>query len=651
MAKPMSAVSTISATCSHSDYSSSLQHQDYPARPPRRRRPRHRVRDRYSAPSSALLSLLATIAASSAGVNASPTPPSFLCPSLEDSEPIDIVERRADVSVAPPPVPPSRPFKRNLVVPRFSPGLPVPDRYERGDDGRWRRVDVYTLYGSTVCSVCPDSPSIDDQIQVPADGMDGDINITPTPTTIDAFLNTLPNGWRPAVKPYGSRTSLILALSLVLAFFICFFIIGCLFWRKSKRRKYRENDVEMRVRRHRRQISPDEGREAMLERDDREVRAKQKLWARATARWKANARYTARQRRGRRSIVSRNTNAQNSRVSLEEPHRSSFEQSSPPPSRPLSRRSSIISEEVPVGAAIIVTPSDDTATTSSQQAIPSSPPAYGQRLRVHTTHITPDSSVDDSSTSPPLTATHSRRPSHVSTRRPSVSAMDDELAQPTVHTGHVATDDKALLARLATLASAPPTEPSGVQSSAPELEDEEYETFGDDIAQTNDTSLNSSQYQQQSRSPSPSPLPPPPSKGKLPATIYDYSYALEDILYLEPESELSAPPFEETPSAPPLEDSHVAPSAPPMFDLFPEEESTTITEEFAEAGLGSHVDEDDVLSLSDSSQADLEEQAEDVITTTNTPSVTPSRPSSPQPSSLPVQGPIASDGTPPSYQP
>lgn len=69
----------------------------------------------------------------------------------------------------------------------------------------------------------------------------------------------------------------------------------------------------------------------------------------------------------------------------------------------------------------------------------------------------------------------------------------------------------------------------------------------------------------------PSPFPPPPSKGSLFApNFYDYPYAFEDmeIENLEPELGPSAPPFEETPSAP-LVDEHdlgLVPSAPPMLD-------------------------------------------------------------------------------------
>jgi hypothetical protein len=69
----------------------------------------------------------------------------------------------------------------------------------------------------------------------------------------------------------------------------------------------------------------------------------------------------------------------------------------------------------------------------------------------------------------------------------------------------------------------------------------------------------------------PSPFPPPPSKGSLLApNFYDYPYTFEDmeIENLEPEFGPSAPPFEETPSAP-LVDEHdlaLVPSAPPMLE-------------------------------------------------------------------------------------
>ena len=88
---------------------------------PRRRRTR---------PSSAVLSLLATI------THATPlmAPPSFLCPSIDCDNPTPPLKYRKRIQLA--------------------------DKFEQGPDGRWRQVDGYTLYGSTVCSVTFHAPFI-----------------------------------------------------------------------------------------------------------------------------------------------------------------------------------------------------------------------------------------------------------------------------------------------------------------------------------------------------------------------------------------------------------------------------------------------------------------------------------------------------------
>jgi len=119
--------------------------------PSHRRRKVHSSTTCYSRPSSALLSILGTIAASSSNVNASPAPPPFLCPSFHtDHPPIAPFDPRH-----------SRiPEKVSSYSPDPTDKLPaiarsIPDKYERGDDGKWRRVNEYTLYGSTVCLVCP----------------------------------------------------------------------------------------------------------------------------------------------------------------------------------------------------------------------------------------------------------------------------------------------------------------------------------------------------------------------------------------------------------------------------------------------------------------------------------------------------------------
>jgi len=146
------------------------------------------------------------------------------------------------------------------------------------------------------------------------------------------------------------------------------------------------------------------------------------------------------------------------------------------------------------------------------------------------------------------------------------SQIGEPLPRAPIHAAHVATDDKALLARLAELASAPPAddasesvETSEAEISVPAWQDEEIEDF------THATSL-APKLDASSSSPS-SFFPPPPSKERLAAAErLEYSFGFDGLDSAEPEPEPSAPPFEEG-SAPPLDnDVFPMPSAPPLLD-------------------------------------------------------------------------------------
>jgi hypothetical protein len=140
MAKPLS-----TALPGPSNYSNNSSSHRPSHRRHRRRRPKTRTIP--IAPSSALLSLLATIASSSS-VHASPTPPFFLCPSLESlniREDLPEPEEPSNSQSASP-NPSSSPSAREA---RY-----VPIKYVQNDDGLWRKVDSYTLYGSTVAAGC-----------------------------------------------------------------------------------------------------------------------------------------------------------------------------------------------------------------------------------------------------------------------------------------------------------------------------------------------------------------------------------------------------------------------------------------------------------------------------------------------------------------
>ena len=117
---------------------------------------------RTPTPSSALLAVLASLVASVnpfpvVGCHESNDPPSFLCPSLEPQAELDIQEFVLPPQTPPPttPVPgPSGVNRANFPTPvkrrvrrNFAPG------YTQGDDGRWRKLSTWSLYGSTVCVV------------------------------------------------------------------------------------------------------------------------------------------------------------------------------------------------------------------------------------------------------------------------------------------------------------------------------------------------------------------------------------------------------------------------------------------------------------------------------------------------------------------
>lgn len=169
--------------------------------------------------------------------------------------------------------------------------------------------------------------------------------------------------------------------------------------------------------------------------------------------------------------------------------------------------------------------------------------------------------------------------------------VDDSGHDDAVHSspGHVATDDKATLARRAAMASAPPD--PDIRASlphhsprAPELEDDD-EIPADVLALSSAPSSDPIP-------PYPSlhpDLPPPPSMGKMAASRYEqYAFSLEqaaDVVGVEPEIGPSAPPFEEAqsqagttttlvvvPSAPPVDEEGsyedgelLEPSAPPLW--------------------------------------------------------------------------------------
>lgn len=114
-------------------------------RRPRSPRPSH---SSSPAPSASLLSLLATVAASIPAVDGSPAPLLFLYPRYA---PADEDPQQDDIPFAPALLSPlaggssgsSQPITRRR----------VPSKYEKDDNGKWRKAETYSLYGSTMCPV------------------------------------------------------------------------------------------------------------------------------------------------------------------------------------------------------------------------------------------------------------------------------------------------------------------------------------------------------------------------------------------------------------------------------------------------------------------------------------------------------------------
>ncbi|KAF9531884.1 hypothetical protein CPB83DRAFT_891227 [Crepidotus variabilis] len=554
MAKPLSTPPTFGfpGPSHHRTQSSSVSSQR--PRPRCSRRRRSPSRTAALAPSSALLSLLATISSSSSA-NASPTPPSFLCPSLEILGTRDLPYfRRASVSQQPP---------QSSGIPKPRHPRYVPDKYAKDTDGVWRRVSSYTLYGSTVPTGCnsPDCrqptkvvPSIDDQISVPSNSS--------STTTTSPYDIQLPPGWKPTEKPPDNRTSIIVAMSLSLALLICFFIIGCLFWRKTRKRD-KGLDIEAKANRSRRRrdMSSRERRNVDAEKEAKMV---QKVWAKATARWKENVRYAARRRRGKRTSM-RLSQAQLSSLSLNDSPLRTVNAESKPASRSPSPSPSIPEQIAQESQPCVPEPEPNAAETALSSTT-GQPPAYHQRLLIpHIVISSHDSSSIDSNHGLSTTYSLSRQPSHASlnSSTPNSPHLSQYLDLNTP-AAHVATDDKSVLARLADLASAPPDgdspdfiEGSYAHVSVPAWQDEDMEDFSgltEDSCPPIADAAHSAAF------------PPPPSKERLAAAErLEYSFNFDELEDMEPEPGPSAPPFEETSAAPP-DESILLPSAPPLPD-------------------------------------------------------------------------------------
>lgn len=311
------------------------------------------------------------------------------------------------------------------------------------------------------------------------------------------------------------------------------------------------------------------------------ARGKQKIWARASARWKERVRYTARLRRAQRSPHShlRRYNSStilNPTIPVEMPDDDvrSPQPLMPTPSRSVSRQSSASLTNFSRSSSHISEETSDSSDPSPSLIVEpvsnvlSSPPAYrpGALHSIAVSAEQPDNLVGSTSGHGPFDVSSSNVKSAHLPQGPESSHIAG------LHAAHVATDDKALLARLADLAERPPEISIDVgsshQVSVPLWEDEQLDGFHRmPESSESDTSCSS-------------PFPPPPSKGKMAeSSFYTYRSSFEEFSGLiDPELEPSAPPFEAL-GAPGLDAMTMLPSAPPLADNgFPLEECSSASE-------------------------------------------------------------------------
>lgn len=331
-------------------------------------------------------------------------------------------------------------------------------------------------------------------------------------------------------------------------------MIMCVWWRRKRTKREREKEKKAR-----------EDLEAGVDSDDefdelKLVRTRQRIWAKATARWKANVRLSARRRWKRQAGAKDST------------------------SRSLTERLHGLPSTISLPCAA---EAPDPAFHAAEPSA-SSPPAEHSNVRATSAFPEPPAYLSQSSDSqggsefPDVGDTIPTSP-----RVPGV-----------ILSAHVATDEKGMLARMASMASAPPAgtfssfHPPTMYASVPD--DTEFEELppelqveeasgGPQNCQTLSPTMSHLHVRvptySRDASPGPSSLPSPPAKPRFAAPdFYEYPPSFEeDYLGLDPEANPSAPPFEEEalplPSAPPLEledpsgDAAGAhPSAPPLED-------------------------------------------------------------------------------------
>ncbi|KAI0032162.1 hypothetical protein K488DRAFT_86140 [Vararia minispora EC-137] len=486
--------------------------------------------------------------------------------------------------------------------------LNLPVQYTKGPDGLWRQSGPGSA-NETACVVSETSTSVSaTTLDASADTLNA-TSTTSNPSPLEEFdLTDLPAGWRLQNSLPSSTLVAIITLSLALAALIAFLMICCVTWRRKRRRA---RDVERRIRRKAKEDVAD----ALV--------ASQKKWDKAGLRWMANVRASARRRRTARVLA---LDASHSDATLSSSS-SVVSTSDSSPSLPPSLRSS---SPHPTTMTISENSAPDVSSDSAPAlgpAPPDPPPPPHPSVDLPPPHPStsppPPHPSADPHQPPAQPPAYDRAQEEASAPAPQyvrAAAPCAKRAEAHALDGHVATDDKTLLAARAALVSGPRAETDGQGhgcGSAPEAEEAEMAGLepgpssphralkdgfhamlppDDDFAATPlpDGFLSTSSP------PLPPPshatlwLPPPPERVAGSSKLYDeYAYARAmargverevgvEMLAFEVEEEegTSAPPFEEEDEdgdamqdddalvaalrPPPHRDGVLIPSAPPL---------------------------------------------------------------------------------------
>lgn len=365
----------------------------------------------------------------------------------------------------------------------------------------------------------------------------------------------LPAGWDSTTNLNPTESTIILALAIILAGSICIFMIACVIWR---RRKKKTRDLEHK---HAHKLDADDDSQDSVREQD--ARGNMRMWARASARWKSNIRQSARRRR-RRPMVSSMVNRPLSPTFSDSPQVSVVTPTTP------SRRGPFVSQESdpsrPEAVSCLTGDAIEPLTVPHDRPRSPSPPTYGASFFPRFSHPPPSSAVSNLSSTPSPDRPHAVRrgdlPSFTEDQPPYIPPSD----------GHIATDDKAQLAHIRELASSPAmvdaASASIMQSvSAPEWHEveDDLEDLGIDLSQVPIPLHNFGL---------PHSFPPPPSKADVPFGYLDnhpLRYGEGDDILSLPVPGLPGPSLEASPSAPPIDDPGLEPSAPSLEgedDLF-----------------------------------------------------------------------------------